>query len=114
MNNFKALMRRNFVQLNRLATTSMCTHQLHDIRAMICDPYFTQRSKDTVPNRRGLTKMENKYMYIAKPNVECNLGRKKMYTLGVRHSLNEDYKSNKARARWSEFRRKMIYGTFAL
>lgn len=32
----------------------------------------------------------------------------------LRHSLNDEFKSHNAKYRWSEFRRKMIYGNFAM
>ncbi|KAM8713373.1 hypothetical protein ACLKA7_013653 [Drosophila subpalustris] len=37
----------------------------------------------TEQRRHGLTKMDNKYMYVAKPNAELNLNRKKKCCLGL-------------------------------
>ncbi|KAH8355333.1 hypothetical protein KR093_011186 [Drosophila rubida] len=113
--NAKSLICKSFQTLRGLTTSSATVgHQLQKMRAKVSEPYFSQRYVLPVRKRQRYFKNQNNFRYVRKMDMDLIEENKKRMDLGYNSAIAPDYISEKERIRWSEFRRKMVFGSFAV
>ncbi|KAH8418301.1 hypothetical protein KR222_009197 [Zaprionus bogoriensis] len=108
-------MNRSYASLTRCANATIFGQRNYGIRTVSNGTYLNRNYVEPVPEKKDdCARLKEKFMFFAKPNIEIGERRCWKYNTGElhSHSLNNEFKSEKARSRWSEFRRRMIYGNF--